>query len=686
MENHNTEFTKNHTAFVLSLNLSLIYINPEVLTRLAISSDCKIKKDNVFSEKIFTKESYNKLNKLILPKLIDSRGSWKGKLELCDVEDKVFIYNLTLTPYFNELNEVISIVCTFRNSRLKRKLEALQRLAVSVTESTIEGIMVTDGQAVIQRVNSAFVDITGYQSEEILGKTPKILRSNHHDDDFYKSMWKSVAEVDYWQGEIWNRRKDGSVYLQWLSINCVRDQEGNIDNYIAVIHDLSELRSKEEQAHHLANHDPLTGLGNRHQLKERLKYAVNTAVTKNKVIALLAIDLGRIQTINETFGYAWCDRLIKKQSQKLSRVVGNNKTLVRIGADEFALIIEDIHSIHDITQLMAEIIDILKKPASIDDKQVVLSPSIGVALCPIDGLTTEDLLVNAQTALNESKNSGRSSFQFFDQKMSDEARQKLELEQDLRFAIKSDGLSLHFQPQIQLCDRLIIGVEVLVRWHHPQLGAVSPEIFIPLAEECGFIIEIGEWVFEEACQALVRFRQSGLVVPKIAVNISVQQLEEARFSKWLENTLNHYGLEVNDFELEITETGLMKNELKVLDNLNTLHQKGFRIVLDDFGTGYSSLSYLTKLPLSTLKIDRSFIAVMADSDTSFNIVRTIVKLAHNLKFNLVAEGIEQESQAESLLLMGCNLAQGFLFHKPMPENEFMYLLTNEVINKADTTV
>ena len=628
-------------------------------------------------EDILTKNSYKKLNDLILPKIIHSGQSWKGELELSHLDSKAFNYDLTLIPCFNESSEIISISCIVRDLSLKKKLEALQRLALSVSESTIEGIMVTDGKAIIQQVNSAFIEITGYQADEILGRTPSILRSDHHDDKFYEAMWKSIAEADCWQGEVWNRRKNGSVYLQWLSISCVRDQTGNIDNYIAVIHDLSELRSKEAEVQHFANHDPLTGLGNRHQLKERLKCAVNNAANQNKTMALLVLDLGRIQTINETFGYAWCDRLIKKQSQTLSNLVGKNKTIVRIGSDEFALLIENIESIHDITQLAAEILDRLQKPASIDDKHVVLNPSIGIAFFPDDGETAEDLLVNAQTALNESKHSGRGSFQFFDKKMSDDARQKLELEQDLRFAIKEGGLSLHFQPQVQLNNKNIIGVEALIRWQHPKLGSLSPAIFIPLAEECGFIIEIGAWVFEEACNALVRWRLAGLSTPKVAINIAVQQLEEANFSDWLLKTLKNYGLSVNNFELEITETGLMQNECKVLDNLNILHKKGFRIVLDDFGTGYSSLSYLTKLPLSVLKIDRSFVAAMGKNSTSLNIVRTIVKLAQNLQLDLVAEGIEEESQAEDLLIMGCNIAQGFLYHRPMAENDLLNCLTND---------
>lgn len=664
----------NELIATVSLDQRLMYLNLAGRRMLGIPLALNLDLERIYMRDLHPAAAYQQLNEQIFPQLIAAGETWEGELEFSDLKGEVFPSHLTVVPHTNADGEVLWITSIARNLRRRRVFESQQRLAMRVFESTIEGIMVTDSRAKIQQVNSAFTEITGYQASEVLGRTPSLLRSNHHDKAFYDAMWKSIAKIDRWQGEVWNRRKDGSVYLQWLSINCVRNTAGEIENYISIIHDLSELRAKEAQIQHLAHHDVLTGLGNRHQLNERLCHAVRQAKSQQEELALILFDLGRIQIINETFGHNWCDRLISTQSKKLCKLVGDADTLVRVGADEFALLIEDYESIHDITQLAHEIKTKLQQPVTIDDKQVTLSPSIGVAFFPVDGIDADTLLTNAQTALNEAKNAGRDTFRFFDHKMSDEARKLLKLEQALRTAITGEGLSLHFQPKVQLIDEQVYGVEALIRWQHPELGALSPAVFIPLAEESGLIVEIGAWVVEEACRAMARWRDAGLTLPRVAINIAVQQLEQKDFPCWLESVIERYDLSVDSFELEITETGLMQNELCALDTLSGLKQKGFRIALDDFGTGYSSLSYLRKLPLSTLKIDRSFVVDMGIDDISLSIVQTIVQLAHNLKLDLVAEGVEEESQARQLLAMGCQQAQGFLYYKPLPELELMKLL------------
>lgn len=664
----------NEMIITVSLDQRLMYINLAGRRILGIPASLNLNLERLYVSDLHSADVYLELNEQIFPRVIAASEAWEGELEFRDLKGETFPSHLIVVPHTNAEGEVLWMTGIVRDLRRRREFEAQQRLAVRVFESTIEGIMVTDGRAIIQMVNSAFTEITGYQPEEVLGRTPSLLRSNHHDKAFYDAMWQSIAKIDRWQGEVWNRRKDGSVYLQWLSINCVRNTAGEIENYISVTHDLSELRAKEAQIHHLAHHDFLTDLGNRHQLNERLNHAIRQAKSQHESLALLLLDLGRIQIINETFGHSWCDKLISKQSKKLRELVDDADTLVRVGADEFALLVEDYDSTHDITQLTDEIKQTLQKPVTLDNKQVTLSPSIGVAFFPVDGLDADTLLTNAQTALNEAKNAGRDTFRFFDHQMSNEARKLLQLEQALRTAIGGEGLSLHFQPKVQLIDQKVYGVEALIRWQHPELGALSPAVFIPLAEESGLIVEIGAWVVEEACRAMVRWRDAGLSLPRVAINIAVQQLEQKDFPSWLESIIESYGLTVDCFELEITETGLMQNELCALDTLCGLKQKGFRIALDDFGTGYSSLSYLRKLPLSTLKIDRSFIVDMGIDEISLSIVQTIVQLAHNLKLDLVAEGIEEEAQAMQLLAMGCQQAQGFLYYKPLPELDLMKLL------------
>ncbi|NLW04836.1 MAG: EAL domain-containing protein [Pseudomonadaceae bacterium] len=664
----------NELIATISIDQRLMYINLAGRRMLGIPASLNLDLERIHVSNLHSAEVYQQLNEKILPQLITASEAWEGELEFCDLKGQAFPSHLTIIPHLNADGEVLWITGIARDLRRRKEFEAQRRLAMRVFESTIEGIMVTDGRARIQQVNSAFTEITGYQPEEVLGLTPKVLRSDHHDESFYKAMWQSIAEIDRWQGEVWNRRKDGSVYLQWLSINCVRNDLGEIENYISIIHDLSELRAKEAQIQHLAHHDVLTGLGNRHQLNERLNHAVRQAKSQQEELALLLFDLGHIQIINETFGHNWCDRLISEQSKKIRKLIGAADTLVRVGADEFALLVEDYEAIHDITQLADEIKRELQKTVTIDDKQVALSPSIGVAFFPTDGLNADTLLTSAQTALSEAKNAGRDSFRFFDHKMTDEARKLLKLEQALRSAITGEGLSLHFQPKVQLVDQQIYGVEALIRWQHPELGSLSPAVFIPLAEESGLIVEIGAWVVEEACHAMVRWRNAGLSLPRVAINLAVQQLEQEDFPSWLESVIKNHQLSLDNFELEITETGLMANELCALATLSSLQEKGFRIALDDFGTGYSSLSYLRKLPLSTLKIDQSFIRDMGCDDISLSIVQTIIQLAHNLKLDLVAEGVEQIEQARQLLAMGCQQAQGFLYYKPLPELELIKLL------------
>lgn len=668
----------NELIATVSLDQRLMYLNLAGRRMLGIPASLNLDLERIYVHDLHPKDVYENLNDTIFPQLINAKASWEGELTFCDLKGEVFPANLVIIPHTNAAGDVLWMTGIAKNISRTKELESQRRLAMRVFESTIEGIMVTDGRARIQNVNSAFTEITGYQAEEVLGRTPSLLRSNHHDKAFYDAMWASVSKTDRWQGEVWNRRKDGSIYLQWLSINCVRNNAGEIENYISIIHDLSELRAKEAEIQHLAHHDVLTGLGNRHQLNERLNHAVRQAKSQQEELALMLFDLGRIQIINETFGHNWCDQLIRTQSIKLRELVGDADTFVRVGADEFALLVEDYESIHDITQLAHEIKKTLQQPVIIDDKQVALSPSIGVAFFPVDGIDADTLLTNAQTALNEAKNIGRDTFRFFDHKMSEDARHLLKLEQALRTAITGEGLSLHFQPKVQLIDKQVYGVEALIRWQHPELGALSPAVFIPLAEESGLIVEIGAWVAEEACRAMVRWRDAGLNLPRVAINIAVQQLEQKDFPSWLESLIKSYGLTVSCFELEITETGLMQNELCALDTLSDLKQKGFRLALDDFGTGYSSLSYLRKLPLSTLKIDRSFVIDMGSDDVSLSIVQTIVQLAHNLKLDLVAEGVEEEIQAMQLLAMGCQQAQGFLYYKPLPELELMKLLSKAI--------
>lgn len=598
---------------------------------------------------------------------------WQGNLTLLSMQGNYLPCSVSLSAVFNG-RKLSGFVFLATDLRHFSALEKQKKLANRIFENTIEGILITNNKARIQQVNTAFLEITGYSKAELLGQTPKVLRSEHHDDEFYAEMWRSIAETNAWQGEIWNRRKDGSVYLQWMSMNAIRNEQGEIEHYFSIVHDLSELRAKEAQIQHLAQHDFLTGLGNRHLLNQRLEQAIRQANSQANELALISLDLGHIKILNETYGHTWCDKLIQAQSKKLEELIGETDTLVRLGADELALLIQDADAINLISMLINDITEVLQEPASVDGISVTLSPSIGVAFYPADAATADELLSSSQLALKEAKELGRDNFSYFDPSQSNQAKEQLRLEQALRSALTGEGLSLHFQPKVNLVKQEVMGVEALIRWQHPELGNISPGVFIPLAEKTGIINSLGTWVVEEACRSLARWRKAGLKLPQVAVNLAVQQLENPDFAEWLSELVAGFNLDKDLFELEITETGLMENESLALETLNQLKAAGFRMALDDFGTGYSSLSYLRKLPISTLKIDQSFIQEMTDDDVSLSIVKTLVQLAHNLKLDLVAEGVEEKSQAMQLVAMGCKIAQGFLFYRPLPEEELIKLL------------
>ena len=664
----------NQMIATIAVDQQLIYLNTFGRQLLGVAQDHDLLTEPLYVHEFHQAATYQYLNTEIFPKLVANAERWDGELEIKNLQGELIPAHMTIVPHLDAQGEVIWITGIAKDLRLRKQYEAQQRLALRVFDNTIEGIMVTDAQARILQVNQAFVEITGFTEEEVLGRTPKMLRSEHHDEYFYDAMWDQVEADGRWQGEIWNRRKDGSVFLQWLSINCLRDPQGKTQYYVSVFHDLTEMRAKEAEISHLSNHDPLTGLGNRHLLNERIHHAIRQARHQSSRLALMAIDLGEIQLINETLGHVACDRLIQSQGKKLATMMDDSVTVVRFGADEFTVLIEDVVDPYSVSQLAQKIRQSLQEAVELDGHRVRLSPSLGIAFYPEDATDDGGLLRNAQVALNQAKQSGRDTFRFYDQNMGQEARERLMLEQSLRDAITQGALELHYQPKVSLNTGAIYGAEALLRWNHPTLGSISPAVFIPIAEVSGLIVEIGYWVFREVCRQLSDWRQDGLKLPRIAVNMSVQQLERTDLLQQLLSSLQTYHLPVDALELEITETGLMKSEGLALSSVQSLSSEGFRLALDDFGTGYSSLSYLRRLPLSTLKIDRSFISDMQSDRVALSIVRTIIQLSRDLGLDVVAEGVELSEQVDQLREMGCDLVQGYFFYRPMSAERFQTLL------------
>jgi len=668
----------NQMIATITADQQLIYLNTFGRELLGVAQEHDLLAQPLYVRDFHLPATYDYLNNEILPKLVANAERWDGDIEIRTLQGELIPSHMTIVAHLDAQGEVAWITGMAKDLRKRREYEAQQRLALRVFDNTIEGIMVTDAQARILQVNQAFVEITGFTEEEVLGRTPKLLRSEHHDEYFYDAMWDQVEADGRWQGEIWNRRKDGSVFLQWLSINCLKDPQGKTQYYVSVFHDLTEMRAKEAEISHLSNHDPLTGLGNRQMLNERMQHAIRQARHHQSRLALMSIDLGEIQLINETLGHVACDRLIQSQGKKLASMMDDSMTVVRFGADEFAVLIEDVVDPYSISQLTQKVLQLLQNAVELDSHRVRLSPSVGIAFYPEDAADDGALLRNAQVALNQAKQSGRDTFRFYDQNMGQEARERLMLEQSLRDAITQDALELHYQPKVSLNTGAIYGAEALLRWNHPTLGSISPAVFIPIAEVSGLIVEIGYWVFREVCRQLSLWRELGLNLPRIAVNMSVQQLEREDLLQRLLSSLQTYHLPVDALELEITETGLMRSEGRALNSVQSLSAEGFRLALDDFGTGYSSLSYLRRLPLSTLKIDRSFISDMQSDRVALSIVRTIIQLSQDLGLDVVAEGVEMIEQADQLRDMGCDLVQGYFFYRPMSAEQFQALLLPKV--------
>ncbi|WP_052063508.1 putative bifunctional diguanylate cyclase/phosphodiesterase [Nitrincola sp. A-D6] len=666
----------NEMIATVSLDQRLIFLNQAGRQMLGVSLERDLIEEPLYVADFHSPEVYALLSDHVFPSLVKNLTRWKGDIEFRDLNQRAIPVHLTVIPHVDDEGKVAWMTGLAKDLREVNALEIQQRLAKRVFDNTIEGIFVTDAFARILQVNRAFTEVTGYSAEEALGKTPRLLRSNHHDAAFYEKLWAEVALSGSWQGEIWNRRKDGSVYLQWLSINCLKNSRDETEYYVAVFHDLSELRAREAEIEYLVNHDPLTGLGNRSQFRDRIEQGIRGGAGSHSRMAVIKIDLGEIQLINDSLGHACSDFLIKEAGSRLKDLMSRRDSLVRLGADEFGVVVSDVRQMLDISQMAFDLKVQLQAPFIIGGETLYMNPSMGISFYPDDADNVEDLLRCARTALQEAKATGRNTFCFYNQDMSIQSRDRLVLEQALREAVLGNGLSLNFQPKVLLETGKIYAAEVLVRWRHPVLGFISPAVFIPIAERSGLIAELGNWVMQETCRQLAIMKTAGLTVPPVAINLSVYELERPGFAKHLMDPVIKFGLDPGLFEFEVTETGLMSREEAVIDSLKQLRDAGFKVALDDFGTGYSSLSYLRKLPLSTLKIDMAFVTDMTTDKVAASIVKTVIALADSLELEVIAEGVETTEQQMMLLDLGCSKAQGFLFYKPLSVDHFRDLLVN----------
>jgi diguanylate cyclase (GGDEF)-like protein/PAS domain S-box-containing protein len=546
----------------------------------------------------------------------------------------------------------------------RKKAEERTRLTAKVFENTQEGVTITDKDARILAVNKAFSDVTGYTEDEVIGQTPRVLQSGRQDKAYYEEMWRTLDQSGQWKGEIWNRRKNGEIYPEWLSISSVRNEAGEVSHYVGVFSDITEVKRSQEKVSFLAYHDPLTQLPNRLLFNDRLAHGIQRASREQTMLAVYFIDLDHFKHVNDSLGHHVGDSLLNEVAAQMQAQLRKTDTIARLGGDEFIVMVEDVDGPRGASLVAEKLGAIFQKPIFLEELELYLTASIGICLYPMDGTDANTLIRNADAAMYRAKNHGRNQFHFYEQEMTAYAFERLELESAMRKALISNEFILCYQPQIDLKTLEVVGAEALVRWNHPEMGLLPPTRFIPLAEDSGLIGKLGEWVLRTACRQMQAWNQSGYTLPKIAVNLSVRQLETKGFVKLVADILAECGMAPSTLELELTESVLMQTTeaFKVLEDLDAL---GVRLSVDDFGTGYSSLSYLKKLPIHKLKIDRSFISDVTCHGNNEAIVRAIIAMTKTLGLSAVAEGVENDEQAAFLQREGCDQAQGYLYGRPV---------------------
>jgi diguanylate cyclase (GGDEF)-like protein/PAS domain S-box-containing protein len=547
------------------------------------------------------------------------------------------------------------------------------RVATAVFDSTQEGVLVTDEQGLIVHVNRAFMAITGYQREEVLGDRPNRFKSGRHDAQFYRVMYEALMEKGHWSGEIWNRRKSGEIYPQWQNIRRVCDDAGQTSHFVAVFSDLTAIKRSEQELQQLAHYDPLTGLPNRLLFTDRAAQALTYAGSSKRGCALLLIDLDHFKNINDSLGHNVGDQVLKAVAERLQGLFDSGMTLARLGGDEFALLQENCQQVMQAAGLAQRVLDAMKEPFVLDSHPLFISASVGISLFPSDAQSAEQLLRNADSALFKAKSDGREGYALYTEELTAHAQQRVELASELRRAIDRHELRVFYQPVHDLESSRILGVEALVRWQHPERGMVSPGEFIPIAEQSGLIGEIDGWVLNTACRQMCAWLAAGVEVSFVAVNVSSRLFSRGDLDRQVAEVLRETGLDPAYLELEVTESAVMEDPEQAIEQLHRLRELGISLAIDDFGTGYSSLLRLKRMPVQKLKIDQGFVAGLPSDEDDIAIVRVIIALAQSMGMNVLAEGIEHADQAGFLLANGCELGQGYWFARPMPAEQIDWL-------------
>ncbi|MBR0568102.1 EAL domain-containing protein [Azoarcus sp. L1K30] len=584
-------------------------------------------------------------------------------------------YLIKREGYLNELPLVID--SAFRQAELVRERTALKaiaerlRLHSAVIESTHDGVLITDLEGAIVSVNQAFTELTGYTRDDSMGRNPRFLSSGRHDRGFYQTMWATLLQTGRWQGELWNRRKNGELYPEWLTLSAVCNEAGEVTNYVGVFTDISKLRQTEARLSHLSHYDPLTDLPNRLLVMSRLEHAIEVARRRRGHVAAICLDLDRFKTINDSLGHQAGDALLRAVGARLRTRLREEDTLGRLGGDEFMILLEHVDAPAAAALVAHNLIEGLTEPFVLDHGQeVFMHASIGISLYPDDADDHMALVRNADAAMYRAKQQGRNTYQFYTEDLTRFAFRRLDLETRFRRALGNGEFVVFYQPVLSMEAGHLLGAEALVRWQPPGEDMIAPADFIPIAEETGLIVQLGEWVLGEACRQVCRWDAAGLLLPSVSVNLSVEQVRRQDVGSMLLRVLAQTGLAPQRLEIELTESSLMQQGEKAAQLLDLLKHQGVRLAIDDFGTGYSSLAYLKRFAIDKLKIDRSFVKDLAKGSNDLAIASAIVAMAKALEIAVQAEGVETEAQLALLKSIGCGCWQGYACSPPVSASEF----------------